>query len=80
MCAILQMTGLDIDIRDGALMTPLMWAAYHCRPEHVRTLLERGADSSLRDIDGMSAVQWSIHRHDTRVLQASTSCRNGMKI
>jgi len=74
LCVILQMTDLDVNIRDGALMTPLMWASYHCRPEHVRTLLERGADSSLQDIDGMSAVHWSIHRHDNRVLQASKHC------
>ncbi len=55
-------------------MTPLMWAAYHSRPDHVRTLVERGADPTLQDIDGMYAIHWSIHKHDTRVLQVMALC------
>lgn len=64
-----QVPGLDVNIRDGALMTALMWAAFHGRTEQVRTLIEKGADPSMRDMDGMTAVHWSIQRHDTRVLQ-----------
>ena len=64
-----QVPGLNVNIRDGAMMTPLMWAAFHGRPEHVRLLKEKGADSALRDIDGMAAVHWSVQRHDTRALQ-----------
>lgn len=63
------MTGLDINVRDGALMTPLMWAAFHGRSEHVRVLIEKGADPGIRDMDGMAAIHWSIQKHDTRVLQ-----------
>lgn len=61
--------GLDVDIRDGASMTSLMWAAFHGRTEQVRTLLAKKADPALRDMDGMTAAHWSIQRHDTRVLQ-----------
>ena len=61
--------GLDINIRDGAHMTALMWAAFHGRTEQLRVLLEKGADPSLRDMDGMAAVHWSVQRHDTRALQ-----------
>lgn len=61
--------GLDINIRDGALMTALMWAAFHSRVEQLRVLLEKGADPSIQDMDGMAAVHWSVQRHDTRALQ-----------
>ena len=60
---------MDVDIRDGASMTSLMWAAFHGRTEQVCALLAKGADPSLRDMDGMTAAHWSIQRHDTRVLQ-----------
>lgn len=50
-------------------MTPLMWAAFHGRVEQIRVLLEKGADPSVQDMDGMTAVHWSVQRHDTRALQ-----------
>ena len=55
-------------------MTPLMWAAFHSRSKHVRVLIEKGADPSLRDMDGMSAVHWSVQKHDTQALQVSKLC------
>lgn len=54
-------------------MTPLMWAAFHGQTEHVRVLVEKGADPSIGDMDGMTAVHWSIQRHDTRVLQVGVT-------
>ncbi len=62
-----------MDIRDGASMTALMWAAFNGRTEQVRTLLEKGAEPSLGDMDGMTAAHWSIQRHDTRVLQVKAT-------
>lgn len=50
-------------------MTPLMWAAFHSRTEQVRVLMERGADPSIGDMDGMTAVHWSVQKHNTAVLQ-----------
>ena len=64
-----QVPGLDVDIRDGASMTALMWAAFNGRTEQVRALLEKGADPALKDMDGMTAAHWSIQRHDMHVLQ-----------
>lgn len=50
-------------------MTALMWAAFHSRTEQLHLLLEKGADLSLQDMDGMTAVHWSVQRHNTRALQ-----------
>lgn len=58
-----------MDARDGAMMTPLMWAAFHGHQDHVIKLIERGAVPDITDIDGMTAAHWAIQRHDTRTLQ-----------
>ncbi len=55
------------------MMTPLMWAAFHGHQQHVIRLVEIGADPQMRDIDGMTAVHWSVQRHDTRTLQVLIS-------
>ena len=39
----MQVPGLDGNFRDGAMMTPLMWSAFHGEPEHIEKLMERGA-------------------------------------
>ena len=39
----MQVPGLDANFRDGAMMTPLMWSAFHGKPEHIEKLTERGA-------------------------------------
>ena len=51
------------------MMTALMWAAFHGKPNHIKVLLEKGADPAISDMDGMMAVHWSVQRHDTRALQ-----------
>ena len=83
------MPNLDVNVRDAALMTPLMWAAFHGKPENIRVLTEYGAgkymlltlytqsahwttiisDQSLFDVDGMTALHWSVHGNDTQALQ-----------
>ena len=62
-----------MDVRDGANMTPLMWAAFHGHQQHVIKLIERGAEPQLTDIDGMTAAHWSVQRNDTRTLQVLIS-------
>ena len=37
------MPNLDVDTRDAALMTPLMWAAFHGKLENIRILKDYGA-------------------------------------
>ena len=32
-----------MDIRDSSMMTPMMWAAFHAKPEQVKVLKENGA-------------------------------------
>ena len=82
-----QVVGLDVNVRDSSMMTPLMWAAFHARPEQIKVLKENGAgqytvvmrsypsllntplDPSLADIDGMCAIHWAIHRHETGTLK-----------
>jgi ankyrin repeat protein len=39
-------------------MTPLMWAAYHNRPQHIKKLIEHGAELDEKDIDGKTAFHW----------------------
>lgn len=72
--SIIQVPGLNVDSRDGAMMTALMWAAFHGKPSHIKLLLEKGADPALGDVDGMTAVHWSVQRHDTRALQVRIDC------
>ena len=50
-------------------MTALMWAAFHGKPNHIKVLLEKRADPAISDVDGMTAVHWSVQRHDIRALQ-----------
>ena len=49
--------GAKINARGFYGWTPLMNAAVSNRPETVKALLERGADASLTDDMGMTAVQ-----------------------
>lgn len=65
--------GQSPNIQDGAKMTPLMWAAFHGKPINIETLRKRGADSQLKDKDGMRAIHWSIKSMNTRALQVLLS-------
>jgi ankyrin repeat protein len=58
------------------MMTALMWAAFHGKSNHIKVLLEKGADPSISDVDGMTAVHWSVQRHDTRALQVNQCYNN----
>ena len=60
---------LDVNVRDGSEMTALMWAAFHGKAAHVQKLLEKRADPSIADMDGLTAVHWSVQRHNTKTLQ-----------
>lgn len=41
-------------------MTPLHWAAFHNRPQHVQALLQKGADPTLVDKDFKTALHWAV--------------------
>ncbi|EGD76633.1 hypothetical protein PTSG_07746 [Salpingoeca rosetta] len=52
---------LDINCRDDACMTPIMWACFHNREKIVKMLLKHGADLEEKDIDGKTAMHWAVH-------------------
>ncbi|CAM5144875.1 unnamed protein product [Natator depressus] len=50
----------DINHRDNEGMTALHWAAFHNQPQHVQTLLQKGADPTLVDKDFKTALHWAV--------------------
>ncbi|NWI08064.1 ANR55 protein, partial [Crypturellus soui] len=58
---LLQQSNLsEINHQDNEGMTPLHWAAFHNRPQHAQTLLQRGADLTLLDKDFKTALHWAV--------------------
>ena len=51
--------GLDLDCRDDAQHTPLLWASYRGHGETVSYLLRRGANIRAQDDTGCSALHWA---------------------
>ncbi|XP_065843712.1 histone-lysine N-methyltransferase EHMT2-like [Oscarella lobularis] len=61
---------LDVNVPDSAGMSSLMWDAYSRIAENVKLLLDRDADASLTDIDGMAAVHWAVQQNNLPCLKA----------
>ena len=40
-------------------MTPLHWAAFHSRLQHIDDLLQKGVDIFIQDMDGKTALHWA---------------------
>ncbi|XP_029475487.1 ankyrin repeat domain-containing protein 55 [Rhinatrema bivittatum] len=55
-----QSTLSEINHQDNEGMTSLHWAAFHNRPPHVQTLLQKGADPTLVDKDFKTALHWAV--------------------
>ena len=51
--------GAEVDARDRNQYTPLMRAAYMGRTKICEMLLALGADPSLKDKDGKTALDWA---------------------
>ncbi|KAL4232377.1 Ankyrin repeat domain-containing protein 55 [Mactra antiquata] len=49
----------QINVGDNERMTALHWASFHDRPDHVRQLLQHGANCTLTDIDGKTPLHWA---------------------
>ena len=48
----------DIDIPDGDACTPLIWAAFHNRPQLIQWLVNRGANVDHQDRNGYCALHY----------------------
>ena len=46
-----------------------MWAAVYGNEEAVTELLRVGADKSLKDEDGVTALMWAVKNNRTKVVQ-----------
>ncbi|MBN3319707.1 ANR55 protein, partial [Atractosteus spatula] len=61
MAVLLQQSTLcEINHQDNEGMSPLHWAAFHNRPQHVQALLQKGANPTLVDKDFKTALHWAV--------------------
>lgn len=49
----------EIDILDGEACTPLVWAAFHNRPQLLQWIIERGANVNHQDRNGYCALHYA---------------------
>jgi ankyrin repeat protein len=62
----LLLEGAEVNARDDMGMTALMWASYKGKSGCVKLLVEKGADISLKNKDGSSAIDIaSARKNDT---------------
>ena len=71
----------DLQIRDTAGATTLMWAVYDGgpNPDIIRRILDAGVDPDARDAKGDTALVWAMRRGNTaavRLLESAGSSRN----
>uniref|UniRef100_A0A8C5MHB7 Ankyrin repeat domain 55 n=1 Tax=Leptobrachium leishanense TaxID=445787 RepID=A0A8C5MHB7_9ANUR len=55
-----QSTLSEINHQDNEGMTSLHWAAFHNRPQHAQSLLQKGTDPTLVDKDFKTALHWAV--------------------
>ncbi|XP_060617486.2 ankyrin repeat domain-containing protein 55 [Anolis sagrei] len=70
----------EINHQDNEGMTPLHWAAFHNRPQHVQTLLHKGADPTLVDKDFKTALHWAVQSGNRLLCSIILSHRQGPSI
>ena len=58
-------------------MSAVHWAAFHNRPEHLRELLQRGAEILLQDVDGKTALHWAAQVRSEPCLEKT--CPRGFR-
>jgi ankyrin repeat protein len=66
----------DLNTRDSSGMTAVMWACCYDATEHLDRLLALGADLHLVDVDGKSAMHWSVRTRRTKCLKRLLSYQN----
>jgi ankyrin repeat protein len=60
--------GTNLEQRDAAGRTPLLWAVKNEQTKIVKVLVEEGATIESKDQDGMSALHWAAHNRNEEVL------------
>ena len=55
--------------QDGYGATPLIWAAYYNHPKVVQLLLEKGADTSVKDNNGYTALEFAKDKGYTYMIK-----------
>ncbi|PVD29828.1 hypothetical protein C0Q70_09085 [Pomacea canaliculata] len=58
------------------LMSPVHWAAFHNRPEHLHLLMERGGDVMATDTDGKMALHWAAQNGSKECCRLLTSFKD----
>ncbi|XP_060076580.1 protein phosphatase 1 regulatory subunit 12A-like [Ylistrum balloti] len=56
------LTNQEVNQPDNEKMTPLHWAAFHDRPEHVQMLIMHGSDMTCQDVDNKTALHWAAQK------------------
>ncbi|XP_064601004.1 ankyrin-3-like [Liolophura sinensis] len=81
LCALLHnLSKGEINQKDHEGMTALHWAAFHDRPNHVRILLERGADIFREDIDGKTALHWAAQNGNLQCCELLYKWKDGTSL
>jgi len=57
--------GADVNARSEGGETALMWAARDGTPEHLKVLLDAGADASIKDTDGKTV--WDLAQDNEKL-------------
>jgi ankyrin repeat protein len=60
--------GVDVNLQDGIKETPLMIASRQGSVAAVRELLKRGADKSLTNVHGQTALDFARTRNDQEII------------
>lgn len=81
MLALLESASLDeVNLVDTAGMTPLMWACYYNQSIQVQNLLKCGGNSALKDMDGKTALHWSVKKSSTACLKRLLTYENSFDV
>lgn len=61
-------SGADVDAQDNGGMTPLLMACRYCPLDYIQLLLSRGANATMKTVEGTSALEMASERNDKEVI------------